>query len=1168
MQGEAFMISSPARYLVLLLLCAAIVLPLRSQETPPAKQSTPTKTNGSQKKTMPAGEGKKAVELKKMDLSTLPAEAVIVICEQVNEALDLLPKAVILKPEKYQALLDEIERLTKQIEKQKIDNSTPPTRCHLRGKVDSGVVRLEAEFSGTAEHADTLVSLACPQAAASSAETDGRMALIRRSNAGNFLVRIDKPGEYHIKLDLLVPLAGREGNSRGFELTLPRAVITQLELDLPANCTDVRVGGQLLKDLQLPGLELKNNHLSGNPGLGPVDKLDLSWKEARHSAGEPVRSAEGRIQARLDASGLATEADLWLTVEGAPTDIWRLLLPRNAEIKVVPSDKEARIEHRIETADQKFASLQTIHLKEARSEPLHVQVKIPLLPLRGSTLPVGPFFVLDAARQTGTVLVRNQVRNLHLDYRGHGDMQLRRQEAEEAKGEAPVTTATLVYSNIPMVEKPEGTAGPRSLSWLDLEAAKIPAQVRMRVSHTLTLRSEIDSKDSAAGKGDDRSPSNNRGLHWQVVTTIAPATKWTDIEQLKILVPAEWEPSDENVAVVPDSNPRSVTIPSSLLREAPTQPLRLEGRYKATYKEEEHAILKLPRPQGTIESCELKIEAPLDTEAIVHNAEQVNLELSKQPRPNEQTWRCRGMAAEGLGIEVSWRSYRPELRAVSVVDLTLNGNRGDVRHELRLQLPPTPPPFLTLRVPAVSSDSLRIQDDQGQDVRPFKSEIRNPKSPTAASPADFGFRIPVPAQEGGKEWKLTLQYTTRLGEKDHAPRAAEPFVVPLVTPEQATARDSKVRIWSEPGFLPRSASPRWEERSIEEIKDRALPVLVLHSTKLDAPLRLTLSEQESGFSALVERALMRVKLEEGGAQTWQVIFQLRQLGDRDLDILMPAPVATLKAQFVFNRHKVTPDLVTPKGEHNPGGSIARLHLSPDLVRRKTLLEVSFQSPPGLSGANPLHTTLQPPQILRATAVPIGWQVSVPPNRVLIAPESGPGVERIWTRRGWLLAATISEPTELLPDGEPVTLVCWQDENAPLVLTHAPRLSWLLVCSLGVLVVGLGLYGSAWPRANDGGRPAVWFWPLLAVLTLAFAVAALFWPTALCAILYGCEPGIAVLLAVLGVQWLRHQRYRRQIIFLPSFSRSRAGSSLIRKSSSHRPQSGEPSTVDAPPPSVG
>jgi hypothetical protein len=1189
------MSSSPSRHIVLLLLGAALALPLTqfsvfgfqfSDPSRSEREPAPKTENRKLKTEKPAAENKKSIELKKTDLSSLPADAVIVICEQANEALELLPKAIILKPEKYQELLDQLEKLKKQIENPKIENAVPPTSCVLRGKIESGAVRLEAEFAGTSEHSDTLVSLACPQAGASSAETDGRLAQIRRSVAGGFLVRIDKPGEYHVKLDLLVPLAGRESNGRGFELTLPRAVMTQLELDLPANCTDVRVGGQPLKELQLPGLELKNDHLRGSLGLGPVDKLDLSWKEARPSVGEPVRTVEGRIQARLDAAGLTTQADLVLTVEGAPTKVWRLLVPRNAEIKVLPSDKEARLEHRIETDDKKYAaaSLRTIHLKEARSEPLHVQVKPPPLPLpqRGSTLPIGPFFVFDAARQTGAVLVRNQVRNLHLDYRGHGDMQLRRLETDEPKGEAPATVATLVYSNIPLVEEPTGTTGPRSRSWLDLEAVKVPAQVRMRVSHLLTLRT-IHAPERGAlaprvnSQGADAPRSGGSALRWEILTTITPATKWADVEQLKILVPPDWEPLDENVSVMPNSNPRQVTIPSALLREAPTQSQRLEGRYKASYRAEEHPVLKLPQPQGTIESCEVKIEAPADIEVVLNNAEQVNLELSRQLRPNEQTWRCRSVSAEVLGVEMSWRPYRPELRALSVVDLALNGNHGDVRQELRLQLPPTPPPFVTVRVPAAIGDSLRIQDDQGLDMRSIvRSHAERGNESASAKPesdgdvSDLGFRIPVPAKEGGKEWRFVLRYTTRLGEKSRLPRTGETFLVPLAALEQATAGALKVRIWSEPGFLPRAASPRWEERSIEEVKDRALPVLVLHAAKPDAPLRLVLSEQEVGFSALVERALMRVQLEEGGAQSWQARFQIRQIVDRNIDLLMPAPVDTLKARFSFNGHKVTPIIVNDKRENSGGGNIARLHLPPLSPpseeaggRQLALLEVSFEAPPG-RGGSPLHTTLQPPLILGAAAVPTCWQVSVPPNRVLLSPESATGVEHVWTRRGWLLAAGLSAPLEWRHDNEPASLVCWQDQSMPIVLAHAPQLAWMLVCSLGLVIVGWGLYWSARPHGNGEGRLAVWFWPLLALLNLAIAVAALFWPTMLCAIVYGCEPGAVVLLAILGVQWLRHQRYRRQIVFLPSFSRGRAGSSLIRKKSSHRPQSGEPSTVDAPP----
>jgi hypothetical protein len=1173
--------SSPDRYVVLLLLGAAATLPLRAEETPSTTQPAAVKTGENQKKSAPAVQDKETFERKQVDLSSLPAEAVIVICERAGEALDLLPKAVILRPDKYQELLDQIAKLKKQLENPKSETAVPPTRCLLRGQVEAGVVRLEAEFAGIVERANTLVSLACPQAGVSSAETDGRLAQLRRSKTGGFLVRIDKTGEYHVKLHLFVPLSGREGNHRGFELTLPRAVLTHLDLQLPANCTDVRVGGQLLKDLQLPGLELKNRHLRGNPGLGPVDKLELSWKEARPLVGEPVRTAEGHIQARLDAAGLTTLADLVLTAEGAATKVWRLLVPRNAEVKVLPSDKEVRVAHHIDTDDQKypFASLRTIHLKEARSDPLHVQIKLPLLPLppRGGTMAIGPFFVLDAAQQTGTVQVRNLVRNLHLEYRGRGDMQLRRQETEETKGEAPATVATLTYSNIPLIEKPEGGGGPRSHAWLELEAIRVPAQIRMRVVHTLTLATT--SAGGAPKRETDAPQSKAAALPWAILTTITPATKWADVEQLKIFVPPEWEPTYDNVSVVPNSNPRCVTIPAALLREAPAQTLRLEGRYKARYKAEEHALLKLPQPEGTIEACEVKLEAPADAEVVVANAEQVNLELSKQPWPNEQRWRCRSVPANGLAIEVSWRPYRPELRAAAVVDLTLNGARGDVRHELRFQLPATPPPFVTLRVPAAIRDTLQIRDAQEQEVRPLTSEWRTSKSEALSSPAAFAYRLPVPTKEGGKEWRLTLRYTTRLDVKERAPHAAAPFAVPLATLDQATAGDLKVRIWSEPGLWPRAASPLWEEQNIEEIPDRPLPVLVLRATTLDAPLRLVWVKQAAGASALVERALMRVQLEESGAQNWHAHFQLLYIADGTLDLLMPAPVAALNAQFHFNGRQVTPVFVNENGEISSSGAIARLHLPPSSSfseprgnptekRQTALLEVSFQLPPGLGGASLLHTALPPPRIRRAAAAPTCWQVSLPANRVLLAPESASGVEHIWRRRGWLLVSSLSVPPELQQDKEPVALLCWQDQNAPMVLTHVPQLAWQLVCSLGLLLVTLGLGWLVWPHANERRRRTAWFWPLLALAMLAIAVTALFRPTLLCALVYGCEPGIVVLSALLGVQWLRHQRYRRQIVFLPSFSRSRAGSSLTRKSSSHRLQSGEPSTVDAPPPSMG
>jgi hypothetical protein len=1151
------MFASPSRYFFLLLLGAAFALPLRSQEKPAA-----VKSKGDDKKTVPATPSKKTVDLKKLDLAALPADAVLILCERAGDAFNLFPKLVLLSPEKYQKMRDEIEELKGKLQNEK--QMTTPTQCVLRGKVEGNAVRLEAEFSGTTERPNTLVSLGCTQAGASAVETEG---VIRRSESSGFAVRIEKAGSYRVKLDLILSLAARESGGRGFEMTLPRPLITRLELDLPANVKDVRVGGRTLTNARLAGLELKNNRrLQGNPSLEPIEKLEVSWKEARKPMGQPTRTAEAAIQVRFDAAGLTTEADLLLAVGDAPTNEWRLLVPRKAEVKVSPPDDRRVQEIREEAKPPPFASAWTIRLKEASADPLHVHVRVPLLPHPGATMAVGPFFVLDAVRQTGSIVVRNQRRNVHLEYQGRGDMQLRRQQAAE-NGETPGTVATLVYSHIPKVENPKNATGSNSLSWLDLIAETVHPQVRTQVTHTLALQ-----------------PSDNSGgRRWDIDTTIAPATKWNEGEPLKVVVPSKWQARDDSVSVIANVEPHYVLL--SPPRDSSTQALRLPGRCETIYKTEDRAVLHLPRPQGTVESCEVKIEAPADTEILVHNGEQLHMTPSKTSRPNEQAWLCRGNVPEGVGIEVSWRPYRPELRVSSVVDLTLNGKHSDVRHEMRLQLPPTPPASLSLRVPE-GIDEVRVESGEWRVERKKDTFFLSPLStlPSAlAKPLVLQYTTSLVEKTGG-EWRVES------GEKRQGSTLHPPLAVPLVTVEQATAGEVKVRIWSEPGVMPRPAASRqWEERRIEEVEGRRdLPVLVLQAMRRDAPLLLVLAEQTASYSVLVERSLLRVWLGEGGVQHWRARYQIRQLAERDLDIALPAPAATLNARFLLNGKQVTPELRDDKGEPTDGGNVARLRLSP---RQSALLEVSFQSQPGRGERSPLHTVLQPPLLRGAPAVPARWLVSVPSNRVLLAPESAAGVERTWTRRDWLLAARLQPsnadlegefdralPAELrrrhdstesaLDDERAPALVLWQDNAASLVVTQAPQQAWLLACSLALLLMGLGLYGAARPRVVEGGRMAVWFWPLLALLTLAVAVAALFWPTTLWAIAYGCEPGALVLLGVLALQWTVYQRYRRQIVFLPSFSRSRAGSSLVRKTAVPRVPSGEPSTVDAPPPSVG
>jgi hypothetical protein len=1163
------MFASRCRCLAPVLLCAGVALPLAAGPTlarqPPDKMDAARAEAMADKKASPAAG--KADEKKSAPLP-LPANAVIFVCEHAAEALRLVPYAVILSPKKYQELLDEIERLRTQLQS---DRPALPSTCHLKGKVEHDVVTLQAQFDVVTERPNSVVALACAQAGATAATVDGRAPLIRADPDG-FHVSLDKAGKYLLNLDLVVPLSGSRSDAvrpgpaladrpvrpdrlmggRGFELALPRAAITTLELDLPAGIKDVRVNGRPLS--AMPSLKYENNHLGGGLGPGAADRVEVTWKEARPPAGEPVLAAEGTIQVRLDPGGQTTEADLLLQVEGGQTDRWQLVVPPQAEVKVAPAD-DGRVKT-ITTAAMPFASLRTIHLKEAGTDPLHVLVTVRAPPIRpGAATPVGPFFVLGAARQSGTLLVKNRVASLHLDYQRRPGVEPAT-PTEEQRRDASLAAA-FTYANIPRVDRPQAAVGPASLSWLDLEAESVRGQVRTtRLTHTLTLRPEplkmpVRQGEAAA----DRKPA---AFRWELSTVIVAVPKWADIEHLKVLLPDDFEPEEDSPPVATDKDGRFILLrlaaPPS--REGAGKPvtLTLRGRYSQAHKAEGHTALALPRPLGAVDQGEITVQVPRDIEASLAGAERADLELVKQTA-HEQTWRCRRVPPGRQVLEVDWHPYHPELHASSVVDVELSGNRGEVRrHEILLHSPQGVPTPILLNVPAAITDLDVIEG----------GALESGTAPGGRS------RAVVPAKAPGPDHRLVLKYSFTLGDKGPSP-PGEPFAVPLVTPAQATRGETKVRLWSEPGCLPAPASDRpWEPRSVEEVKDRPrLPVLVLRAPRTDAPLLLRAGEPAPVFTVLAEEAVVRATLLEGGGQLYQVSYRLRQLAGTHLDVELPAPVATVNLKVTLDHKEVTPDVVNEAGRQTDGGTVARLRLAPDLVRPTSLLELTYQLPPGRTGASPLHSTLSPPLLRGApAAVPTRWQVVLPPGRVLLAPESAAGLERTWVWRGWLLAARLAPGTA---DGngseEPPALVCWQDAAAPLTLTHAPQQAWLLMCSLGLLTVGLGLFWSARPRPGGAGHLAAWLWPVLGVLILAAALAALFRPTTLWAVVYGCEPGAVVLAGVVGVQWLLHQRYRRQIVFLPSFSRGRSGSSLLRKGSSHRPP-GEPSTVDAAPPPAG
>ena len=113
----------------------------------------------------------------------------------------------------------------------------------------------------------------------------------------------------------------------------------------------------------------------------------------------------------------------------------------------------------------------------------------------------------------------------------------------------------------------------------------------------------------------------------------------------------------------------------------------------------------------------------------------------------------------------------------------------------------------------------------------------------------------------------------------------------------------------------------------------------------------------------------------------------------------------------------------------------------------------------------------------------------------------------------------------------------------------------MLCSVLFLTVGLCLAFASITRGL--------FWFAIALLGGGAAYLSVTLPSLVPAFIYGCEPAAAVLLIILGVQWMLHKHYHRQLVFLPGFTRVKGTASSMMRDGPVTRTRGEPSTVDVP-----
>ena len=831
------------------------------------------------------------------------------------------PSTVTLTQKEYQDLLDKIARLE--------SHPDSPSRCKVAGRIGGDKAELVIDFEFRTYQARARVALGCAQGFPSKVDLDGRPTLLRWGPNGLF-VQVEDVGDHKLVLNMELPLLSRDRpGERGFNLNLPAAPTTTLEsLELPAWVTKVQ--GQLTlrdgpagrQDTQETYRTVPSTSLGPQTcrlktaGLGPVERLELTWEGQPPVEGaRPLLTVEkSKITVRVDHEHVTTQAELTLGVRRGQTKQWQMLVPPQAVVR--SADNDERIEA-IETSGPQ-GWLRTIRLKRETAEPLALTILVE--ERKKPPVSIGPFVVVGAIPQRGDLLITAPV-DMALTYRARGEAHYGLAEREltvDEKRRCPMALA-FRYEILAPSEK----EGPPP--FLDLDTGR--GVVETTVSHVLRL--------------EDTEPS--RPPVWRLRTTIEATAFHTDLEQLLLQMPSDFE-FDTKFGLAPagevqnlewfNSNKRiaQVTFTPRDRSAAPDKPgksgaprIILEGRYSPVAGTHQ-AALELPFPlsmpdrgcQVLDRGCKVTVSVPEDQELVAPHPGPL-WDTSKREGHNRRTWILDRQPDQ---FEIAWQSYRPDLVVDGQVRLTLAGRQARIRHELWL------PPGQILSGPFSLQEPEQVNNFKV--VSPPEAATLTSSSPPGGGDGrvrrDRSRLVPLSVSPD-RDHPLILEYSVALTPDGPG---ANQFTIPLVVPEQATRGETRVLVWTDPGTCPEVVEGRWEKR-FEEVKGvERFPALILLAHRPEPPLTLQMSEAAGPSlpAFRVQKALIQVTVEDNGQQSYRARYLLTHVGTPFLDVELPAALfqPNPPGVKVFYRGSEAP--WQPIGRETSLSKVARVSLEP------------------------------------------------------------------------------------------------------------------------------------------------------------------------------------------------------------------------------------------------
>jgi len=1068
-----------------------------------------------------------------LDSFKLPPGTIVVVADSKDAFKNV--DAVVLSPDEYRKLLENIEQLRKQINPEKPEI---PGICRLDVSIGSDVVKTRATYEFRTTAARTSIILGFRQANAVSAKLDDGKSVALQVGSDGYSAIIDSPGTHTLVIEFESALLVRGGakSERRFAMQLPGAAITLLEkLELPAGTGLVRLRPVLpagLSPIQVREFSAATvQKLSSERpvALGPVDGIEFSWDvPAVHKTSELLLATEGQVSVRISDDGSDIEAILNMRSLRGPVLEWKLTTPAGAEVMLESDRAEAGTTVAAQNPEK---SQWLIRVREPGVEELKVKVHVRVS--RGTEpKAIGPFAVQGALPQRGAISVYapDNVRPHFTKVRSD----VRREEigADDAAG----PDAVFSYGNSAV--KADALAAPYFV--LNLETLR--GEVRSQLSHLLTW--------------------SDRG--WRITTTIKATPIRMEFDRLEVELPPglqDVQSATESVTeIVPAAsgpeNRWQIRLDKPRRQETTIQ---LEGVYPALMTAKAAKLL-LPRVVGASDrEGQVRVVAPIGQTvrgSVFEWGKDRISDIAKALEDAAPVGQSVAVYATGLRnparVDLTWRPVETELQVHSVADITLDDLVAVVRQQVTVAPGANARKLFWKSLPGLSPSGLRAEG-------------------ASLALVEDSWQISL---TGGRD-TFTLIYSIPLKPVDDSMQGRKTDIG-LVWPADATSCETKIRFWSRPGgrvWHPELSGGPWTKLPIEIVQDRpSLPTFVLQGTGVFLPLTVNLTEavRLKQASALIDRVLIQAT-ENGGRLDYRVRFLIREATSSSLQFELPGPPSALNLDARLDGKRVDQLIVRDdqgKTAAAQTGHIVEVPLTAGSGPR--ILEFRYQASTGRTGTN-WEYLLTPLQLIGERVGTIRWQISLPHDDVLMTSDSRAQIEQRWVWKKILFAPAPRYSGEQLeqwfnsgvarnesdsqePQSWDASAVLTSTTLEPIRIVSVPRSVWLMTCSLTVLVLGLLLIFI---------RRFRWlFWIAVIAIAVGVGAASLLWPERTMTALIGSALGWIILAIVILVQWYLQQRYERRVVFMPGFTRRPA--STVRPASASKIKRREPSTVDVPP----